>query len=219
MSTAADAPSSLRPRLQPWLWTAFLALIMAVPLARGALTPPMPELPVLGTVPPFRLLDESGAPFGPQQLAGRVWLANFIFTRCPSICPEMTGRLVRVQRQLGDGVDLVSVSVDPGYDTPARMRAFAEQHHALSPRWHFLTSDGTSTEDTVSRGFKIALTRGSADAMSITHGVHVVLVDGAGRIRGYYDSTDPDARERLVADARRLASSTLRGTPVSSARR
>jgi cytochrome oxidase Cu insertion factor (SCO1/SenC/PrrC family) len=54
--------------------------------------------------------------------------------------------------------------------------------------------------------------------MSITHGVHVVLVDGAGRIRGYYDSTDADARERLVADARRLASASPLGTQVSSAR-
>ena len=60
----------------------------------------------------------------------------------------------------------------------------------------------------MSRGFKIALTRGSSDAMSITHGVHVVLVDGQGRIRGYYDSNDADALERLVADARRLAVAT-----------
>ena len=219
MSTDADARSILRPRLQPWLWTAFLALIMAMPLARAALTPPMPELPVLGAVPPFHLLDEGGTRFGPERLAGRVWLANFIFTRCPAICPEMTERLVRVQRQLGDAVDLVSISVDPAYDIPERMKAFAAQHGALSPRWHFLTGDGTTTEETVSRGFKIGLTRGSADPMSINHGVHVVLVDGRGLVRGYYDSTDPDARARLVADARRLVSAAAGGARVSSARR
>jgi len=218
MPTTAEARSFLRPRLQPWLWTAFLALIMAVPLARGALGPPLSELPLIGTVPPFHLLDESGARFGPDRLAGRVWLANFIFTRCPAICPEMTERLVRVQRQLGDAVDLVSISVDPAYDTPERMRAFAEKHGALSPRWHFLTGDGTTTEETVSRGFKIGLTRGSADPMSINHGVHVVLVDGQGHIRGYYDSTDPDARGRLVADARRLAASTPRAQASASRR-
>jgi protein SCO1 len=208
--TSAAAPSLPRSGLQPWLWTAFLALVMAVPLLRQMVAPPAPVLPVLGTVPAFRLVDQGGAPFGPERLSGRVWLADFIFTRCPTICPEMTDRMVRVQKQLGDQVDLVSVSVDPAYDTPERMRAFAERHQALSPRWHFLTSDGRSTEETVSRGFKIALTRDSSDASSITHGVHVVLVDGQGRIRGYYDSTDPDALERLVTDARRLAA-TPRG--------
>src|SRR5262249_49187608 len=218
MSSTADSASLLGPRAQPWLWTAFLALVMALPLARGALATCSPALPVLGTVPAFRLIDEHGGAFGPERLAGRVWLANFIFTRCPSICPEMTDRLVRIQKQLGDEVDLVSVSVDPAYDTPERMRAFAEHHHALSPRWHFLTSDGSSTEDTVSRRFKIALTRDSTDAMSITHGVHVVLVDRQGRLRGYYDSSDSEAMARLVNDARHLAGSTRRGEQVSLAR-
>jgi protein SCO1/2 len=207
MASSSTAPSLPASRLQPWLWSTFLALVMAVPLLRQGIVPPRPALPVLGSVPSFRLVDESGSAFGPERLAGRVWLADFIFTRCPSICPELTERLVRVQKQLGDQVDLVSVSVDPAYDTPERMRAFAERHRALSPRWHFLTSDRGSTEDTVSRGFKIALTRDSSDAMSITHGAHVVLVDGQGRIRGYYDSSDPDALERLVTDARRLAAS------------
>src|SRR5262249_56358526 len=116
----------------------------------------------LGTVAGVRVGDEYGRAFGPERLAGRVWLANFIFTRCPTVCPEMTDRLVRVQKQLGDEVDLVSVSVDPAYDTPERMRTFAERHRALSPRWHFLTSDGSSTEDTVSRAVKIALTPGAS---------------------------------------------------------
>src|SRR5262249_16661133 len=123
MSSTADSPSLLGPRAQPWLLTPFLALIMALPLARGALAPPSPALPVLGTVPAFRLVDEHGRAFGPERLAGRVWLANFIFTRCPTVCPEMTDRLVRVQKQLGDEVDLVSVSGAPADDTPERIRA------------------------------------------------------------------------------------------------
>jgi protein SCO1 len=203
---ARPAPASIaRPSLQPWLWTAFLAAVMAVPVARSALPAPLPPPPVLGTVPDFRLVDQSGAPFGPDRLTGRVWVADFLFTRCPDVCPRMTERLVKVQRALGDRVDIVSISVDPEYDTPARLADFASAHGARSPRWHFLTGDSGRLQDSVLRGFNVAFSRESDDISTLTHGVHVVLVDGRGRIRGYYDSNDQEAVERLVTDARRLA--------------
>ena len=178
---------------------------MALSIVRSALPTPLPPPPVLGTVPDFRLVDQTGAPFGPERLAGRVWVADFVFTRCPDVCPRMTERLAGVQRALGDRADVVSVSVDPTYDTPERLAAFARAHGAVSPRWHFLTGDSEQVQQAVLRGFKIAFARESEDIASITHGVHVVLVDGRGRIRGYYDSNDADALERLVTDARRLA--------------
>jgi len=200
----ASAPIA-RPSLQPWLWTGFLALVMALPVLRSGLTAPGPLPPVLGTVPDFRLVDQSGAPFDPARLVGRVWIADFVFTRCPDVCPRMTERLVGVQRTLGDRVDLVSVSVDPTYDSPDRLLAFARAHGADSPRWHFLTGDSRQIQGTVLRGFRVAFQRDSDDVATLTHGVHVVLVDGRGRIRGFYDSGDPEALERLVADARWLA--------------
>jgi len=172
---------------------------------RSVVPAPLPPPPVLGTVPDFRLVDQSGAPFAPERLAGRVWIADFVFTRCPDVCPRMTERLVKVQRTLGERVNLVSVSVDPEYDTPERLAAFARANGAESPRWHFLTGDSRHVQQAVLRGFNVAFSRGSEDIATLTHGVHVVLVDGRGRIRGYYDSNDGDALERLVADARRLA--------------
>jgi protein SCO1/2 len=205
MNARPASPSIARPSLQPWLWTGFLALVMALPVLRSAVPPPLPPLPVLGTVPDFRLVDQTGAPFGPGRLAGRVWIADFVFTRCPDVCPRMTERLAAVHRTLGDRTDLVSVSVDPAYDTPERLAAFARAHGADSPRWHFLTGDSRYVQESVLREFKIAFGRESEDIASLTHGVHVVLVDGRGRIRGYYDSNDADALERLQDDARRLA--------------
>jgi protein SCO1/2 len=205
MNARLDSASIARPSLQPWFWTAFLALVMTLPVLRSVFPPPAPLPPVLGTVPDFRLVDQSGAPFGPERLTGRVWIADFVFTRCPDVCPQMTERLVRVQRALGERADVVSVSVDPAYDTPERLAAFARAHGADSPRWHFLTGDSQQVQEAVLRGFRIAFARDSEDIASITHGVHVVLVDGRGRIRGYYDSNDSEALERLVSDARRLA--------------
>ena len=205
MDARPASVSIARPSIQPWLWTGFLALVMAVPVLRSALPAPLPPPPVLGTVPDFRLVDQTGAPFGPDRLAGRVWIADFVFTRCPDVCPRMTERLVGVHRALGERADIVSVSVDPAYDTPQRLIAFARAHGAESPRWHFLTGDSRYVQEAVLRGFNVAFSRESEDITTLTHGVHVVLVDGRGRIRGYYDSNDGDALERLVADARRLA--------------
>ena len=86
MNARPASPSIARPSLQPWLWTVFLALVMALPVLRSAVPPPLPPPPVLGTVPDFRLVDQTGAPFGPARLAGRVWIADFVFTRCAGIC-------------------------------------------------------------------------------------------------------------------------------------
>ena len=205
MDARPASASIARPSLQPWLWTGFLALVMAVPVLRSALPAPLPPPPVLGTVPDFRLVDQTGAPFGPDRLKGRVWIADFVFTRCPDVCPRMTERLVGVHRALGERADVVSVSVDPTYDTPERLAAFARANGAESPRWHFLTGSSQHVQEAVLRGFNVAFSRESEDIATLTHGVHVVLVDGRGRIRGYYDSNDRDALERLVADARRFA--------------
>ena len=205
MDARPASASIARPSLQPWLWTGFLALVMAVPVLRSALPAPLPPPPVLGTVPDFRLVDQTGAPFGPDRLKGRVWIADFVFTRCPDVCPRMTERLVGVHRALGERTDLVSVSVDPTYDTPERLAAFARANGAESPHWHFLTGSSQHVQEAVLRGFNVAFSRESEDIATLTHGVHVVLVDGRGRIRGYYDSNDRDALERLVADARRFA--------------
>jgi len=205
MNARPASASIARPSLQPWLWTGFLALVMAVPVLRSALPAPLPPPPVLGTVPDFRLVDQTGAPFGPDRLKGRVWIADFVFTRCPDVCPRMTERLVGVHRALGERADVVSVSVDPTYDTPERLAAFARANGAESPHWHFLTGSSQHVQEAVLRGFNVAFSRESEDIATLTHGVHVVLVDGRGRIRGYYDSNDRDALERLVADARRFA--------------
>ncbi|HSP19150.1 MAG TPA: SCO family protein, partial [Myxococcaceae bacterium] len=132
---------------------------MAVPILRAALPAPLPPPPVLGTVPAFRLVDQTGAPFGPEQLSGRVWVADFVFTRGPDVCPRMTERLAAVHRTLGDRADVVSVSVDPAYDTPERLAAFARAHGAESPRWPFLTGQSEHVPEAVLRAFKVAFAR------------------------------------------------------------
>jgi protein SCO1/2 len=101
----------------------------------------------------------------------------------------------------------VSFSVDPTFDTPEVLAAYARTHHAVSERWHFLTGDQSAMQKTVELGLKTAMEKtGEKDGVpAINHGSHFVLVDQAGQIRGVYDMNDADAVARVVRDAGRLA--------------
>src|SRR5689334_24366880 len=102
-------------------------------------------LPDLGTVPPFALTERAGTPLGAADLAGHVWIADFVFTRCPDFCPALTGRMAGLQKRLAAGDDpvrLVSFSVDPAHDTPAVLTAYATRAGA-SGTWLFATGPRT----------------------------------------------------------------------------
>ena len=176
------------------------------------------ELPRWGEVPAFALEDAAGQPFGTAQLDGRVWVADFMFTSCPSICPRMTEDMSRLQtwlvnRALDGRVHLVSISVDPGRDTPARLAAYAQQFRARPATWTFATGSQQAIEDAVVRGFKIAVSRekdDSEDGFAIVHGTKFVLVDGKRQIRGYYDTSDAAAMAKLRDDVAALADGSAR---------
>jgi protein SCO1/2 len=206
---ARPSPAPARPR-PALLWGAgVLVALAALGLGLGLVRPARaPE--VLGALPLFRFTSEQGAPFGSPELAGQVWVANFIFTRCPTVCPVFSRKMAEVQTRsagMGAGLHLVSFSVDPEYDTPERLAAYAQRYGAEAARWTFLTGDYQQLKDTVVGGFKMAMGKEAPaedDLLSIFHGEHFVLVDARGRIRGYYLSSDADAVERLLTDAQWL---------------
>jgi protein SCO1/2 len=218
--TTADAVERAGARLQdlvsrlvarPGFWLALLAVPAAWPLIWSLKTPVPPRLPVLATLPAFQLTDQAGRPFGSQALEGRAWVASFIFTRCATICPSITAKMTRIQartRNLGSAFHLVSFSVDPEYDTPERLQAYARAHHASPRLWSFLTGPEEEVKAAVVDGLKVAMGReASADGRldGIFHGSHLVLVDQRGRVRGYYDSDDPEVVDRVTRDAGLLA--------------
>ncbi len=187
-------------------WGAIVAIGLIVPIATRVWRSAPPPLPVLGTLPAFSLVDQDGRTTGSADLRGYVWVASFLFTRCPTICPALMTTLGRVQhraRGIEHGFRLVSFSVDPQHDTPERLAAYARQHRASPRMWRFLTGPFASVQKTVVDGLKIAMgeVEGQQDFASIMHGTHFVLVDQQGRIRGYYDSTGADVVDRLLIDA------------------
>jgi protein SCO1/2 len=166
------------------------------------------SLPRLGPLAPFELTSEQGKPLRLDDLRGQVFAASFIFTRCQTICPVIVGKLGKLQAataDLGPAFRLVSFSVDPEHDTPAVLAAYAREHGADPRRWVFLTGSYEALERAVVDGFKEVMERGpDRSPESILHGSHVVLVDGAGQIRGYYDAADADCVARIAGDARAL---------------
>jgi len=170
------------------------------------------ELPVLGEVTDFRLVDSSGEPIARADLLGQVWVANFIFTSCPSFCPRLSEQMASVQRRLDgvDGIRLVSFSVDPGTDTPQVLREYGERWGALPGRWLFVTGERRSMYELVRDGFKLAVEERSPEEAAdgqgiILHSDRFALVDSRGRIRGYYTGTDDGSVAELVAATLQLA--------------
>lgn len=173
----------------------------------------------LGTVPPFALVGADGRAIGERDLAGRIWVADFIFTRCGGICPVLTNQMKRVQTALDRAgmhdVGLVSFSVDPLHDTPAVLREYAARFGADTGRWRFVTGDRAALYALVQDGFRLAVEpqpEGQEPAAGelITHSDRFVLVDSALQIRGYYHGTEATDVDRLLADI-----SILRGGSAS----
>jgi protein SCO1/2 len=195
---------------KPVFWIVFVVIIATVPMVRTIMIRLPPPLPVIATVPDFQLINESGTPFGSKDLRGKVWIADFIFTRCPTACPLITQRMQKVQHRvhnMGSAIHLVSFSADPEYDTPARLHEYAE-HHRASPRlWSFLTGPVEDVKTAVVNGLKVSQGReGSGDDVAgIFHDNHFVVVDPQMQIRGYYDSSSDEAVERLIRDVGLIA--------------
>jgi protein SCO1 len=165
------------------------------------------ELPTLGHVGTFNLVDQAGRPVSAESLRGQVWAAAFFFTRCPTVCPRITRRMRDLQQAAakeGVKLQLVSFSVDPENDTPEVLTAYAKQHGADTGSWRFLTGDLEVVRKTSELGFKLALdgkATAGAEHFGLFHGSHLVLVDGSGQIRGYYRTSEDSQMAQLLRDA------------------
>lgn len=161
------------------------------------------------TVPTDTLTDQEGRRVSLRSLRGKVWVADFIFTRCAGPCPMMSVRMSQLQKDFEDSGDvtLVSFSVDPVYDTPERLKTYATKYGADNKRWFFLTTgDKNKIWDLAMKGF--ALTAGEDTTRDgrgmIFHDERLVIVDRSGEIRGYVHTKDASWREKTKSRVREL---------------
>jgi protein SCO1/2 len=183
-----------------------LFAVSALAVALAACSPRAASLDVLGDVPQFELVSQNGQPFHSQALAGKIWVADFIYTTCPGPCPRMTSQMREVQDAvlktpaISSNVRLVSFTVDPAQDTPPVLAAYAKLHGASPAMWYFLTGPVPVLQTLDRDAFKL----GNVDA-TMQHSTRFVLVDGQGRIRGYYDTSESSAIPKVISDISALA--------------
>jgi protein SCO1 len=161
-----------------------------------------PALPNFGFVPDFVLTDQTGAAFSSKEkLDGKVWIANFIFTTCQGPCPRMSSQMSQArQRIMLPDVRFVSFTIDPDRDTPEVLAAYGRRFQADSRNWHFLTGSKSDLNKLSYDAFHLGNVGGPLE-----HSTRFVLVDRKSRIRGYYDTSEPEVIEKLIVDTKRLA--------------
>ena len=186
---------------------AFLAFVLAVAMGysmwKASLRRDVEQLPVIRAVPEFSLTDQNGQTLTKDDLRGHIWIADFIFTRCAGPCPLMTARMLEMQKALvkTPEVKLVSVTVDPAYDTPEVLKAYAEANFANPDRWKFLTGDKAVIEKLVTEGFMQHLSEENGEPV---HGTMFLIVDGNGMVRSARMLEDPELIPKVLMDTGNL---------------
>lgn len=158
------------------------------------------EIPV--SVPDFSLTDQQGRLLVLSDMMGKIWVADFIFTNCLTICPAMTQEMARLQSEfVADPIYFVSFSVDPERDTSEVLSRYAAEYGADHRRWHFLTGEKERIYELAKDGFSLAAGHNGSE---ILHSTRFVLVASDGRIYGRYDSRSQPAMLRLRRDVNTL---------------
>lgn len=170
------------------------------------------QLERYGSVAPFELVDENGRTFTDADMRGNVVIANYVFTRCLTVCPTITSKMRRLQKRTEDRPDLklLSFTVDPEYDTPEVLADYAVEFGADSERWRFITGDPDAVRRVVTDSMMQSMDKDGRlqddGTPNVAHSEYFVLFDKYLEIRGFYDSNDPPRMEELMRHARALLS-------------
>ena len=185
---------------RPWVYVLTLIVIIALIVVMQPETEG-DQLPVIGEIPAFSLVDQDGDRFTLENVKGNVWLADFIFTTCSGPCPIMTERMGMVQHDLleTEKLKFVSFTVNPDYDTPEVLKKYAQRFDADVGSWSFVTGKYEQIQELIVEGFKM----GDVEEI-VFHSTRFALVDHEGNLRGYYSGTEPAEHEILTRDIQSL---------------
>lgn len=171
---------------------------------------PFQECPLMDStqhfIPDFSFKNQEGSIVGRDRMDGKITIVDFFFTSCPSICPQMSREMERVNDMFRDqeSVQIMSFSIDPEYDTPAVLKAYAAEHRGVAGKWDFLTGDKAAIYQLARCGFVIPTLDGFGIPDDFVHSDKFILVDQLGRIRGYYSGTSREDVDLLILETKIL---------------
>ena len=158
-------------------------------------------LPVLGDIPPFELLDNFGQSFTEKNISGKIWVADLIFTTCAGPCPIMSTEMRSVYKTYleNENIHMVTITVNPDYDTPEVLTEYGNRYDADFDKWHFLTGEYEKIQSLIANGFKM----GDIEEI-VFHSTRFALIDPNMNIRGYYMGTKSEDVKKLMGDIKKL---------------
>jgi protein SCO1/2 len=153
------------------------------------------------TIPDFAFIDQDSQVVNKTTFTGKVYVADFFFTTCPSICPKMKEQMLRIYQRYADNdtVALLSHSIDPKHDTVAALKSYADKLGISSHKWHLVTGNKEDIYNMATYYF-IAVEEDPRVAGGFAHSGGFLLVDKEGHIRGHYDGTRPEEVDELLVD-------------------
>ncbi len=158
------------------------------------------------TVSSFIFTNQQNKKISDAYVKNKVWVANYFFTHCTSICPKMTNNLKLVQQVFSkdDAIKILSFTVDPERDSVQRLHEYATLYNVDGLKWQLLTGAKKDLYRFARNDLKIVATAGDGDPDDFIHSEKLVLMDRMQRIRGYYDGTEKTQVEQLIKDINRL---------------
>lgn len=168
--------------------------------------PANPSDTIYHTIASFELPAHNGTLFTNKELEGKIYVADFFFATCPTICPKMAMQMKRVQEAFKDdsSIMLVSHSVNPEQDTVEALAAYAIDYGAIPGKWFFLTGDKKQIYDLARHSYFVTAMPGDGGPDDFIHSEQLILVDPDKRIRGYYDGTDYEEVNLLIDEIKVL---------------
>lgn len=161
---------------------------------------------VFNTIPPFSFTNQDNKTITQSDYDGKVYIADFFFTTCPSICPKMTNTLTMVQEKLKDEPNfaILSHSIDPEYDNPEILKAYSQKNNANNKIWNFVTGDRDEIYDICENHYMAYAKKDSLAEGGYVHSGFLILVDKHKFVRAAYDGTRPEMADSIVADVKTL---------------
>lgn len=154
------------------------------------------------TVADFKLINQNGDTITQADYKNKIYVADFFFTRCQTICPIMTDNMAKVQAKFinDDAVKLLSLSVTPDMDSISILKGYAEKKGAISSKWNITTGDKKHIYNLARKSYFAVVDQGDGGLQDFIHTTNFILVDKDKQIRGIYDGTNDDEIKRLIED-------------------